>query len=104
MLVVYNKSSFGIDIDNTHISPKESKEFKHIKDISKLTFLELRGAIVVNRISEDLKPNVSNKSNEKKPTKKSTKDTINYINDVKEDDVPEHIEDNKILENLGDEE
>lgn len=101
---IYNKSSFGLDIDGVHISPRTSKEFNKISDMSIIKNLEFRELIVLstienkNDIVEDVKSNI------KKPSKKSNKDTINYINDEKELDSSEVIENKTIKENLGDEE
>lgn len=101
---IYNKSSFGLDIDGVHISPRTSKEFNKISDMSAIKNLEFRELIVLSTIENknDIVEDV--KSNTKKPSKKSNKDTINYINDEKEFDSSEVIENKTIKENLGDEE
>lgn len=102
MYVIYNKSSFGVDIDKTHIKPKETKKIGKISDLSHLDYLKTKNIISVyfESTAEDTKVS---KSNEKKNSRKSDKDTINYINDEKESNDSTVI-DNNIKENLGDEE
>lgn len=101
---IYNKSSFGLDIDGVHISPRTSKEFNKISDMSIIKNLEFRELIVLSTIENKNDIVEDAKSNIKKPSKKSNKDTINYINDEKELDSSEVIENKTIKENLGDEE
>lgn len=103
MYTIYNKSNFGVDIDKTHIAPKETKKINKILDLDHLKYLELRGAISVYNFEEEVSKSIS-KSNDKKTPKKSNNDTINYINEVKESNTSTLIDDNKINENLGDEE